>query len=193
MQFTIPQVSAALLAVATGASAASWYIRGEQIDVLKEQVSSFQAFEEMDLLSLTKNANLATEKLSIKLKEIEDIDALIIQNKNQAEKILALDELNKSQLNKISILESQVKSAFSSTTVFSLKRSEHIKLFNSEYVVAIKSVQSDDVFFTLNNSSRLLSPGEYIKIENAKTPCKLFLESMESYSLANFSVLCEKI
>lgn len=193
MQFSTPQVSAALLAVATAASAASWYIRDAQINVLKDQISSYRVFEGMDLLSLTTNANLATEKLSLKLKKIEDIEALKTKNIKLSEKISVLNESKKSQLNKISILESQVNSSFSSTTVFSLKKSEHIKLFKSQYVVAIKSVQSNDVFFTLNNNSRLISPGEYINIKHDNTPCKLFLESMERYSIANFSVLCEKI
>ncbi|MEH6812922.1 MAG: hypothetical protein V7677_10380 [Motiliproteus sp.] len=192
MQFSISQVAATILAVATTTSAATWYIRGDQIEVLKEQVSSYKIARDMNLESLSKNAALAIDGLNSKLESLDERNSLIEKVSEQEKSISDLKSKNELYLAKLNKLETQIGTLFSSHNEFSLKDEEHVKLFEAEYSLAINRVQSDDVIIILNNETMFLKPGKYIEIANKGIPCKLFLESMRKWSSANFSVLCEK-
>ncbi|MFT4757417.1 MAG: hypothetical protein ACI91R_002071 [Vicingaceae bacterium] len=192
MQFSIQQLAAALLSIATASAVSVWYMRGEQIDVLKEKISAYEISGELKLSSLAKNAELATRKLATQLAKLENIETLSKSNESQNNLISELSKSNEEQLNKILLLESQVRSIFSSSTAFSLKNGEHIKLFGAEYIFAVKKIGMMDVYYSLNNDGGLLSSGGYVKFEYKNKPCKLILESFEYDKVANFSVLCEK-
>ena len=199
MQFSLPQVAGALFAVVTAAAAATWYVREEQIDVLKQQVELCQDYEGMSLQELSDGALDAVSMLRVQLSKLESNDGLrreiaalkgeLVKEKERAlsqEKIIDSDKME------IEGLKSQIMSLFSDYQYFSLEANEPRKLFSAKYVVTVDSVREDGVWVYINNDISSMAIGNYKELKNDSLNCKMYLEGIDDKTKANFSVLCDK-
>ncbi|WP_226701881.1 hypothetical protein [Microbulbifer elongatus] len=193
MQFSLSQLAGAIITSATLASGVVVYIKSEQVNLLKDQISAFKSLNDVGLESLAKDAAIATSELKETLSKLQERKSLIERISKQEETIQNLESNSESQENRIKMLESQTNSMFSSNSSFSLKDKEHVKLFDAKYVLAVRKVQGEDVYLSLNNEMKFLRPGDYLELTNNEIPCKLFLESLKKWDVAEFSLLCKKI
>ncbi len=192
MQVSLPKLATLVITTATITSGVVIYIMSQQVNLLKEQVSVYKSVKDIGLEKLSKDTQEATSGLQKVLSDLTERNELIVKTSKQESIIAELNTINESQENKISLLEAQINSLFSSHNSFSLKNDQHIKLFNARYVLAIRKIQGSDVYYSINNQSSLLEPGGYVEMNKDGVPCKLFLESVKSWEIANFSLLCEK-
>lgn len=200
MQFSFTQVAGAIFAVATAASAATWYIRGEQIDVLKQTVEAYEISNDLNLNELSKNVLSATSKLSYQLDRAESIDELkdeitSIEGQLKEEKALSFSqkEVIGGQAKELSTMKIQIESLFSDYQQFSMAKNSPIKLYSAKYVLSIESISSTGVWIYLNNNLSSMAIGNYKELNNGESDCKIFLESIVNNSKANFSILCDVV
>jgi len=192
MQVSLPKLATLVITTATITSGVVIYIMSQQVNLLKSQVSVYKSVQDIGLEKLSNNAQEATSGLQKVLADLTERNELIEKTSKQELIIAELKTTNESQENKISLLDSQLNSMFSSHNSFSLKNDQHIKLFKARYVLAIRKVQEDNVYYSINNEIGFMKAGEYVELNKNGVPCKLFLESFQRWKIANFSVLCEK-
>ena len=199
MQFSISQVAGAILTAATVSAAASWYLRGEQIDVLKEQLHAYETAQDLNLNDLTLNAQAAIESLKLQLARMNELDQLKEQILSLEEELSAKahqvetlsDELAEKDKT-IGALDSQVKSLFSEYQQFTLGRGQVRKLFEGKFTLSVAYVTSDSADIVLNNQMSRVTVGQYLDVSSGTRKCKMTLEGVSSWATAAFSVLCDK-
>ncbi|WNZ56015.1 hypothetical protein QT397_24765 [Microbulbifer sp. MKSA007] len=199
MQFNVKEVSAALFTVITVTAAATWYLRGEQIDVLKQQIAAYETSEKLNLIELSKKAADAADKLSLQLNKQEEFDKLnseisrlklsVIEEKNISEKRSKEIQEKKKE---IDVLKGRIDALFSNHQEFDLYEGDVKKLFSAKYILSVTTVYDDDANIVFNNQKSNMTVGQYINLKQGDQSCRLFLDKVNSYKSVKYSVLCEK-
>ena len=199
MQITTTQLVSGLFAIVTTAVAATWYLRGEQIEVLEEKLDTFTRIEQLGLEALSNNANKATALLNRQLVDLSKLDEFKSEVDQLSQEIEAL-EIEKIALErKLTAKEGEVETLkltfankFSKHEVFTVFENKPLKLFDADHVLNLDHAYDDAANFVFDNKNyNVFGIGEWVNFDQKDLKCRLILDSTVENKSATFSLLCK--
>lgn len=193
MQFTLKEMGTAIVISISITAGGTWYACQERISFLKEKLSTYKTFANIDLPNLSSNLSTASSKLSTQLKTLENIEKLQEANKTLDQSnsqlqnsVLELRKENKS-------LQEKIDSLFSFTEEFSVNTQSSHQFLERKFSVGVTRVYFESAEINFENKIYNIDAGNRLLFEYKEQNCKLTVTSINYInSSVSFNVTCEK-
>ncbi|MGB0893581.1 MAG: hypothetical protein ACPGUD_04180 [Parashewanella sp.] len=187
------------MTIASAVGACSWYIRGEQIDYLKQQIASYEQVNKMPLKPTVEALQKAAKSVDLRLTNLTDNDKLKSEVKNlrsyveklESEKA-SLGKNLKEQAKDISALNTKILKFTGEKFDFRLRTGESIHLGGEGNSFGLVSIIGSTAYLTFYNEKKQLDVGQFFEFNKNGEKCKLYYVSKVYYNSLSFSSRCNK-